>query len=168
MKRITSTKLAEVRLYSELREYLARIREPVEQDVTSIEKGMAVLRKLRKDSYEDLNQIQHESLILQALRWLKSSLPEETISDWYWNPRQTGNSAEPDLRGEKDGEIIVSAEATASEEPTGVIDSRMRDTLAKLDIMPGKHYFFVRTEPMAQRAKTKFLNKGYSIAVVKM
>ena len=115
MERITSVKLAEERLLTELRGCAARIRELVEQDVSSVEQGIAIFRKLRKESYEDLNQIQHESLILRAVRWLESNLPEGIVLDWYWNPRQTGDSTEPDLRGTRNGEIIVSAEATASD-----------------------------------------------------
>lgn len=168
MERITNVELVEERLLTELRAYVERIRELVGQDVSSIEQGIAILRKLRKDSYEDLNQIQHESLVLRAVQWLESNLPEGTVSDWCWNPRQTGDSTEPDLRGTRDGAMIVSAEVTTSEEPKGAIDKRMRETLGKLNDMPGKRYYFVRTEQMAKRAKTKILNNDYQIEVVKL
>ena len=168
MERITSVKLAKERLFAELQRYIARIRELVGKDVSSIEQGIAILRDLRKESYEDLNQIQHEGLILRAVQWFESSLSEGTVPDWYWNPRQTGDSTEPDLRGIRDGVVVVSVEATTSEEPKGSIDKRMRETLAKLNDMSGKRYYFVRTEQMAKRAKTKILNNDYQIKVVKL
>ena len=168
MQRITSVRLIEERLLAELRAYVERVRELVERDVSSIEQGIAILRKLRKESYEDLNQIQHEGLILRAIKWLESNLAKGTVSDWYWNPRQTGDITEPDLRGTRDGVITVSAEVTTSEEPKGTIDKRMGETLGKLNDMPGKRYYFVRTEKMAKRARSKISRNHYQIEVVKL
>jgi hypothetical protein len=74
---------------------------------------------------------------------------------WEWNPRQTGSGNEPDLRGSLDGTTLVSAEACTSENPLGMADSRMRDTLEELSRMEGQKFHFVGTAGMAVRAGTK-------------
>ena len=59
--------------------------------VATAEAGVAVLLQLRQETYEDLNQIQHEHMIVCAAEWLvsKSRYPAETV--WSGNPRQTGD-----------------------------------------------------------------------------
>ena len=49
-------------------------------------------------SYEDLNQIQHEEMILRAVLALQSDEFAKENIQGYWNPRQTGRKDEPDLR----------------------------------------------------------------------
>ena len=66
----------------------------------------------------------------------------------------------------RNGKIILSAEATTSEKPQGSIDSRMRDTLFKLNKMEGYKYYFIRTKEMEQRAKTKIKKNKLNIDVV--
>jgi hypothetical protein len=63
------------------------------------------------------------------------------------------------------GEIVLSAEVTTSERPVGIIDTRIRDTLAKLSTMPGRRFYFVRTDTMGQRAMTKVEKGGFPIEV---
>jgi hypothetical protein len=129
---------------------------------------VSILDRLRKETYEDLNQIQHEHLILRAAEWLLSEklCPPATV--WLWNPRQTGDHQEPDLRGIHNTKIVVSGEITTSESPNGVIDTRMRQTLSKLSAMAGVKYYFVRTEPMRKRARTKIAKNAWLIQVVKL
>ena len=92
---------------------------------------------------EDLNQIQHEELAFRAAQFLRSSEFEGRDLKWYWNPRQTGDENEPDLRATENQEIVLSAEVTTSERPIGTIDSRMRDTLKKMaDIRVLKSLYF--------------------------
>jgi len=136
--------------------------------VKTLDSGLHRLREIRSSLYENLNQIQHELLILEGLIWLtqSGSIPDKT--EWFWNPRQTGTFEEPDLVGICDDVPVVSAEATTSEKPVGVIDSRMRDTLRKLDCMEGKKYYFVRTDAMANRARTKITKEGLNIVVAKI
>jgi hypothetical protein len=118
--------------------------------------------------YENLNQIQHEYLILQGLIWLNSNGHAAANTQWYWNPRQTGDSTEPDLRGTLNGQAVISAEATTSEKPQGVIDTRMKNTMSKLNDMEGEKFYFIRTNPMEMRANTKARNNGWRITVVKL
>lgn len=112
-----------------------------------------VLKNLRAQIYEDLNQIQHRALILDAADYIDQK--NETPLTWSWHPEQTGIASDPDLLGEYDGQPVVSAEASASARPIGNIDVHMSSTLKSLSQMPGKRYYFVRTEAMATHARTK-------------
>jgi hypothetical protein len=129
-----------------------------------IDTNLRVLRQIRSLAYEDTNQILHEALLLKAIEYLQN---EHTQSiDWSWNPRQTGDSVEPDLQGKRSQEILISAEATTSEDPQGLIDQRMRKTLKKLSSMPGELFYFVQSERMRKRALTKISKAAYQIRVV--
>jgi hypothetical protein len=130
------------------------------------EAGIAVLRKLRRETYEDINQIQHEHSILLAAQWLIENGKCSPTTEWSWNPRQTGTATEPDLQGHDKGSIVVSAEITTSERPVGVIDTRMGKTLGKLSGMVGERYYFVCGERMRNRAQTKVAKAGWPITVV--
>jgi len=168
MEHIHNFTETEQRILSDIRRCLESVREITSQDVTSATDGVSVLNKLRQVAYEDINQIQHEEMILRAARLLQSTeFPDQQI-DWYWNPRQTGDNTEPDLRAIRGGEIVISAEITASEKPVGTIDTRIRDSLAKLNNMPGRKFYFVRTASMEQRAKTKVEKGRYAIEVKKI
>jgi hypothetical protein len=134
--------------------------------IGTIEEGIAILKELRAATYEDLNQIPHEFMVLCAAEWLinRKRCPGEAV--WSWNPRQTGGADEPDLRGEFDGAVIVSAEITTSTSPQGVIDTRMRKTLQKLSSMAGERFYFTASQAMCLRAKTKIARAGWQIEAV--
>ena len=134
----------------------------------SLNEGSTRLRQIRAAVYENLNQIQHEHLILQALSWLQGQGFDDPSLTWYWNPRQTGDASEPDLMARGPAGIAVSAEATTSENPVGVIDSRMRGTLSKLNQMAGEKYYFVQSQSMARRARTKISRNMWQIKVVQL
>lgn len=141
------------------------VRSHLPDDVTSTVEGIAAIRQIRRDVYENLDQIQHEHLLVEGRAWLEASGLVAADAAWYWNPRQTGVSDEPDLRAVVNTSIVLSAEATASEEAKGVIDRRMQYTLEALSRMEGALYYFVRTSRMAQRARTKCTKAGWNIAV---
>jgi hypothetical protein len=135
------------------------------KEIEGIQSGVATLRIIRASAYEDINQIQHECLVLRALRWIvDNGSPSDIL--WEWNPRQTGTANEPDLRGSRNGTVLISAEASASERPIGLVDSRMRKTLEKLSRMEGQKYYFVCSEEMACRANTKIVKNKWSIKVI--
>lgn len=165
MERIVNLVEAENKVLSNARKCLKDIRGLVKDNPSSVLQGVNTLKTLRQAVYEDINQIQHEEMILRAVRFLQDSDFKGRAVDWYWNPRQTGDVSEPDLRGLIVGEVVVSAEITASENPVGTIDSRMASTLKKLNDMPGRKYYFVRTHAMEQRAMTKVAKNRYSVAV---
>ena len=165
MEKIVSLVEAENKVLSNTRKCLAEIRTLVQDNPSSVLQGIDTLKTLRQAVYEDINQIQHEEMILRAVRFLQDSDFKGQAVDWYWNPRQTGDVSEPDLTGLISGKVAVSAEITASENPVGTIDSRMASTLKKLNDMPGRKYYFVRTHTMEQRATTKVAKNRYSVAV---
>lgn len=165
MEKLTDPEEAESKVFADICRFLTDLRT-LAADVTSLDEGSQRLRQIRGTVYENLNQIQHEHLLLQGLRWLRSNGYSDSSLEWSWNPRQTGDSTEPDLQATDQTQIVLSAEATTSEEPEGVIDSRMRDTLAKLNKMPGRRFNFVRTEAMVRRATTKIAKNAWTIQVV--
>ncbi len=167
MEKIASGARAEAKVLKDMQDTLSRIRHLSAGDVTGVDEGSERLREIRFSVYEDLNQIQHEYLILRALKWLhENGLGSEV--DWEWNPRQTGGANEPDLRGSLDGRIVLSAEASASESPKGTVDQRMRETLEKLSRMEGRRYYFVGTDGMATRARTKVAKAHWAIEIVRV
>jgi hypothetical protein len=166
MDKISDIQKAEEKVLSDMNKFIENIRRNTIDDIPSLGEGLARLRNIRASVYENLNQIQHEYLILQGLSWLSINGFGQSELHWYWNPRQTGNSSEPDLKAVTNGKIVVSAEATTSEKPQGIIDSRMRDTLSKLNQMEGNKYYFVRTKEMEQRAKTKVTKNKWDVKVV--
>jgi hypothetical protein len=129
-----------------------------------------ILFKLRNSVYEDLNQIQHEYLILSAARWLVQEKIAAPDTKWQWNPRQTGGRKEPDLRGTRLRTVIVSAEVTTSNKPDGTIRIRMENTLGKLngDDFLGEKFYFVTTAEMQNTANSLVKRDGLKITVVRL
>jgi len=165
MERIVDLNIAEAQVFQKVKELIAASRAIVAEEPPNLEFGIETLKQLRRAIYEDLNQIQHEGMILRAARLLESSELTGQEVEWYWNPRQTGTADEPDLRGLVAGQIVVSAEITASESPKGTMDQRMATTLEKLSKLPGKAFYFVCADSMERRARTKVKQAGYQIEV---
>lgn len=168
MERLQNFAEAERNLLAEIRRCLESVRQVINRDPVTANAGVNLLNSLRMVSYEDINQLQHEEMALSAARLLQETEFCGEDLDWYWNPRQTGDAAEPDLRAVRNGEIMVSAEVTTSQRPIGAIDTRMRDTLAKLNKMPGRRFYFVKTGSMEHRAKSKVKRAGFAVAVRKI
>ncbi len=154
------------KVLNDVRRCVATIQALSAEPFETPEAGVSVLQRLRSETYEDLNQIQHEHLIVRAAEWLVTEHVCPPTTEWFWNPRQTGTKAEPDLHGRHNGAVILSAEITTSAKPDGVIDTRMSKTLKKLSGFDGMKYYFVRTESMCRRANTKVSKAGWSVQVV--
>ena len=152
-------------LLGKITHVVTAVRLSVKEDPSSVEVGIQTLRRLRRENYEELNQVQHEAMILRAARFLEARDNSRLSPDWYWNPRQTGAADEPDLRGIIGSRIVISAEITTSERPIGTIDRRMATTLGNLSRMCGRRLYFVRSESMRRRAQTKVDKAGYDIEV---
>lgn len=167
MERIGDASQAEAKVLRDMQEIVSNLRRLSGADVTDVRSGIAKLREIRSSVYENLNQIQHEYLLLRGLAWLLGNGFGPEVA-WEWNPRQTGSGSEPDLRGCVNGRILVCAEACTSENPIGTIDGRMKDTLAKLSLMEGQRFYFVGTAGMAMRAETKVRRANWSIEVVQI
>jgi hypothetical protein len=154
MERIEDAAKAEAKILHDMQEIVSNLRRLSALDVKDVRNGIAQLREIRSTVYEDLNQIQHEYLLLRGLGWLLENGVDANVK-WEWNPRQTGSGNQPDLRGRVNGRILVSAEASTSENPIGMVDRGMKDTLEKLSQMGGQKFYFVGTAGMAMRAETK-------------
>jgi len=168
MKPIKSLDDATHKVLKEARQLLDSLRRHIKTEPITVAEAIFTLSAIRQEVYEDLNQLQHEYLILAAAQWLRENdfITEE--HELYWNPRQTGDDTEPDLAARQNGSPVVSAEITASKSPKGTIDTRMAKTLAKLNTMEGIKFYFVATEEMYQRAATKIGKAKYMIRVVKL
>lgn len=157
----------EMQITKRSKEFVSLLKEISATEPQSVDETLNLLRKLRQDIYENMNQIQHDAMILKAAKLLQKNHDFSNMDIvWYWNPSQKGSGEEPDLRGVVLGRTIISAEITTSENPIGSIDSRIRDTLDKLSQMDGGKYYFVRTSQMEQRAKTKVNKSGFPIEVI--
>ncbi|MBI2479876.1 MAG: hypothetical protein HYV60_14960 [Planctomycetia bacterium] len=159
---------AKIKVWTDAQHLIQQLRTICATSVSNVEQAISLLMQLREETAEDINQIQHEHMILVAAEWLVQGKRCAADTVWDWNPRQTGGADEPDLRGHTTTKVIISAEITTSLEPQGVIDSRMSKTLRKLSVMPGDRYYFVRTDTMAARARTKIRKNGYEIEVVRV
>lgn len=157
---------AKSKVLADIRSLLETIQRVAAGPAETVDSGIAALKQLRSETYEDLNQIQHEFMIVCAAEWLvaQKRCPADTL--WSWNPRQTGRADEPDLRGEHRGVVVASAEITTSANPQGTIDGRMRDTLQKLSGMAGLRFYFTASPAMCQRARTKIQKGGWKIEAV--
>lgn len=166
MKSLGALDEAHSKVLLDIQRCLGAVQRITSEPCKSIAAGITTLHRLRKETYEDLNQIQHEHLIVRAAEWIEGNALQPAGTAWSWNPRQTGDSSEPDLRGSLRNQVVVSAEVTTSERPVGIIDKRMQSALAKLSKMGGEKFYFVRTQAMKTRAETKCLKATLSIRVV--
>src|SRR5690606_34186229 len=97
MHRLGTIEEARAKVLADGRRCMERIRTIASTPFDDPDTAVEILQRVRSESYEDLNQIQHEHLILCAVEWLLKDgvCPSET--EWHWNPRQTGDHTEPDL-----------------------------------------------------------------------
>jgi len=167
MKRINDLSLMETEVFSEIKTLISKTSSATRENPSNLTEGINILGHLRKDIYEDLNQIQHEAMILRAAKLIGSNDYRGKNVVWYWNPKQTGSKKEPDLLGKIAGKTVVLAEITTSEKPSGGIDKRIAHALQKLEDVGKKsrRIFFVRTQEMRRRAETKAQKKGFKIEI---
>jgi hypothetical protein len=159
---------AKEKILADILRYVAEVQRITRSPVETVEDGIRTLVALRKTTYEDLNQIQHEYAALCAVHWLIAHRGAPKGDNWQWNPRQTGDAAEPDLQAILDGQTIISGEVTTSPKPIGLIDERMASTLRKLNSMKGQRFYFVLTAAMAKRALTKKERAGYELEIIQL
>ena len=169
MEEIGDIASAERRLLTQLKEVFSHIRKAGQAEPADLELGLEILKNLRRLVYEDMNQLQHEALILKTAKLLQTETYPTIRIKWLWNPRQTGGKDEPDLRGlDHEGRVIVSAEITTSLSPQGATGSKMDRTLQKVSAMPGDKYYVVATKEMERRSKSKLNILDYQINVLRV
>ena len=149
--------------------FLEVARSTVVAEGASIDQRLATIASLRTKLYEATNQLQHEYLLVRAVEWLVAEGRASEVVRWGWHPSCTGPSDEPDLRGlDSEDKVVISAEATASSLPQGVIDTRMAKTLMKVAMMGGQRFYFVTSVEMERRARTKVSKSGHLVEVVRL
>jgi hypothetical protein len=147
---------------------IATIQDVVRPGPTVMAENVRMISKLRTLAYEDINQLQHEYLILRAARWLVQNNHSPADASWEWHPQQTGDENEPDLQWKEGDRILISAEVTASANPKGGIRTRMKETLTKLSVMGGSRFYFVHTATMKTAAETLRAKNNWPISVVEL
>lgn len=70
MENVGSVSEAKRLLLAKIREMLSTAKRLIPAEVDSVGAGIRVLSALRGELYEDLNQIQHAALVLDAAEWL--------------------------------------------------------------------------------------------------
>ena len=176
MKNFLSIESVEIALEKELTSVKASMLKYIEicnNNPQDIEAQLSELRRFRSTSYESLNQLQHEWLLIKVLKWLNSvyNIPLDSTNGYLiqWNPRQTGGIDEPDIRIiNKRNELEINCEASSSEKPVGVINDRIKKHLLCLSKLNGIKYYFVLTDKMKQKAETIIRNSGWNIEVRKL
>jgi hypothetical protein len=58
---------------------------------------------------------------------------------------------------------MLNVEVTTSQNPVGTIAQRMEKTLVSLSRKKGKLFYYVKTEKMLNRAKTKIKNNALKV-----
>jgi len=159
-------KSAETALKTDLSVWFKSIRRHLEANPSSLLAQVDLLSAMRNELYEDINQLQHRSLILAAAKFLAKKYPQ--INKWAWHPEQTSHIDFADLTGFHSHKVILNAEVTTSVSPVGTIDIRMSKTLISLNKKPGNKYYIVRTEQMERRALSKIQKQKFDIEVVRM
>lgn len=154
---------AKTDLELKISDLLSNLKEVVNTKDNSFTEKIEMLKSIRLAIYENLNQFQHEYLIIKAAIELQDEFRE--VDTWRWNPNQTGGKSEADLQGYHNNKIVLSAEITTSLNPKGVIDTKMKKTLEKLNKLEGVKFYVVQTEAMAKRARSKVKNMNLSVTI---
>jgi hypothetical protein len=153
-------------LREELQGLFTKIKAITAQVPPNVREQVMSLFELRSEVYEDINQLQHKSLIIMAAKRLLAENP--LIDAWTWHPKQTSSVSEADLIGYSKGNVVLNAEVTTSKRPVGTIDERMKSTLSSLSNKKGDKYYFVQTDAMYNRACSKIKNNGWQITCLQI
>lgn len=150
-------------LLAEIAAWFQKITEHIRVLPHELDEQVELLSAIRRELYEDLNQLQHAALIIKAAEALKIEYPK--IDSWYWHPKQTSHPDYADLTGYVNEKIFLNAEVTTSLRPVGTIDKRMRTTLVSLNDKEGLRFYFVVSNSMFLRANSKVENNNFEIIV---
>lgn len=154
------------KLQSELNSLFEFLQEHIRIIPIEINDQILLLKNIRSNVYEDINQLQHKALLIKAIELLQKDFPN--INKWYWHPKQTSNSEQADISGYCNKEVILNAELTTSLKPVGAIDKKMKKTLAYLSKKDGVKFYFVQTLEMHNRAKTKVRKMNLDVKVIQL
>jgi hypothetical protein len=161
---------AKIELEKKVDKLLTGITEFNTKKVFTLSDKVKILNDIRKHFYENLNQFQHENLLLKVCDYFEGENKENIryeIDTWKWHPNQTSKKDEVDLMGFKNEKLVVCAEVTTANSPNGKIDTIMRNTLDGLNKLKTDKYYVVTTDEMYKRAKSKIKNRGLNIKLLK-
>lgn len=148
-------------LRKELSDWFNKIGKLIANKPPTINEQIELLSLIRKDTYEDLNQLQHKGFIIEIAEQLQLEFPQ--ITKWTWHPKQTSHKDDADLTGFCKTSVVLNVEVTTSLNPVGTIAKRMEKTLVSLNKKRGKLFYYVKTEKMLNRAKTKIKNNSLKV-----
>lgn len=156
------------RVLEDIRVCLDILRKCVADNPADLPTGVHCLDLISRTAYEDLNQLQHEAILLAGVSLLIGQNSDLASAKWCWNPRQGGGASEPDLQAHKESMVLLSAEGTCSRSPQGATTKRMNATLEKLNRMPGTRFFLVANSEMLHRARSRIARMNYCIEVLQV
>lgn len=154
---ILNVDTAKINLKIKLSSVFRAMEKTVSKKTDDLTVQISLLRELRSDIYEQLNQLQHEYLIIKSSEQFAKQYPD--VDTWRWHPNQTSGKGEPDLIGYCKGKVVISAEITTSQKPIGSISTRMKKVMKKLEECEGDKFYVVETEEMKNSADRK-VNSG--------
>jgi len=163
---VLDVKTEKIKLQNQIDDWFNKMRMYLDQRPKEINNQIQHLASIRKEVYEDLNQLQHKALILEVAERLQKEF--SVIDKWTWHPMQTSHVDFADLTGYVDNQVFLNAEITTSLSPVGTIDTRMHSTLVSLNKKKGKKYYFVQTDKMLKRAKSKIKNNQLEVEAHKI
>jgi hypothetical protein len=113
------------------------------------------LCRLRAAISENLNQLPHAALLLEAQRQLAAKAEFQDLQ-WYWHPHQTHGAYETDLMGWRKDDLLVVVEANTSAKAVGTLKPRIAKAVANLAQLehPARRFFYCYTESCASWAKS--------------
>jgi hypothetical protein len=164
MKNNLDIKKEKIKLQESVQKWFSLLKSHIDIVPENLNEQVQTLNKIRIDNYEELNQLQHVAAIIIVAEKLQLEFPE--INKWAWHPRQTSHKNFADLTGFVNDNVILNAEVTTSMKPIGTIDKRMQNTLTSLSNKTGRKFYFVQTDVMLRRAKTKISkNNNWDIEI---
>ena len=82
MERIGDITSAESQLLNQLKEVFSHIRVAGQAEPINLELGLEILKRLRHLVYEDMNQLQHEALVLKVAKLLQADFYRHVAVKW--------------------------------------------------------------------------------------
>ncbi|MEI9894256.1 MAG: hypothetical protein WDN28_10315 [Chthoniobacter sp.] len=112
------------------------------------------LCRMRAAIAENLNQLPHAVLILEAQRQLAEHRDFQGL-DWFWHPHQTHGDFETDLMGWRGNDLVAVVEASTSAKAEGTLKPRIAKAVGNLAKVehPAKRFFYCYTTSCAEWAR---------------
>ena len=130
--------------------------------------ALHTLQRIRMGFGEDMNQLFHVAAIVSAYNELVKMKKSYADLEWKWNPTQQGRGDEPDLRGSKKNQVMVSAEVKTAHDAEGATRTNLKNACLKLNDMEGDRFLFVANKTVANFVQPFVDREGLGIKVVSL